>query len=539
VSLRSRLSSLFRSPDEFDLTAGGVGKPLFFLALPIVVTNLLQTAYNLADTFWLGQFSTEALAAISFAFPMVFLLISLGLGVSVAGSVLVAQHTGADEPREAEYAAAQTVTFAVLVAALLGAVGYLGVEPVAGLLGAEPAVRSLVGEYMRVIAVGLPVMFGFFVFVSLMRGYGDTVTPMLVMLGTVVFNILVDPVLIFGFEGNPLFTLTGLTGVQSTLLAATGYTGNGVAGAAYATILSRGLAFVVGTWIMVGGSRGVRVRLGDLAPDPEYARNLVRLGLPASIEGVGRSLSVNLMLVIVGLFPTTVVAGFGIAIRVFSVIFLPAIAVGRAVETMTGQNLGAEKPDRAAAAARIAAVVTFGVLSGVGALVWLGAAPVAAVFTDDPAVVDVAREFLRWVAPTFGFIGVMRAYNGSFRGAGKTLTAAVISIAMLGVIRLPVAYFGVRPPTLLGIESLGTVGIWIAFVVSNVAGAAMAYGWYRRDTWRDADATRGPGVAPGTGAVDDASPDDAPTPSGPGTGPARGEGAEPDPDPDPDPAVDD
>ncbi len=494
MSLRSRLGAIFKSQDEFDLTSGDVGRPLFYLALPIVVTNLLQTAYNLADTFWLGQFSTEALAAISFAFPMVFLLISMGLGVSVAGSVLVAQHTGAEEPRKAEYAAAQTVTFAVLVAGVLGVVGFLGVESVAGILGAEPGVRQLVGEYMRVISLGLPVMFGFFVFVSLMRGYGDTITPMVVMFGTVVVNILIDPVFIFGFEGNPLFGLTGLTGLEATLLSATGFTGWGVAGAAGATILSRGLAFVVGMWLMVSTARGVRVRFRDLPPDFGYARKLARIGLPASVEGVGRSLSVNLMLAIVGLFSTAVVAGFGIAIRIFSLIFLPAIAVGRGVETMTGQNLGAEEPDRAAAAARIAAIVTFGVLSGIGAVVWLGAAPIAAVFTNDPEVIRVAEEFLRWVAPTFGFIGVMRAYNGSFRGAGKTLTAAVISIAMLGVIRLPVAYFAVRPPALLGVESLGTIGIWVAFVVSNVAGAAMAYVWYQRGSWRDADATRGPGA---------------------------------------------
>ncbi len=496
MSLRSRLSALFKSEDEFDLTSGGIGRPLFFLALPIVVTNLLQTAYNLADTFWLGQFSTEALAAISFAFPMVYLLISFGLGVSVAGSVLVAQHTGAEEPRRAEYAAAQTVTFAVLVAALLGVVGFLFVERFADVLGAGPDVAVLVGEYMRVIAAGLPLMFGFFVFISLMRGYGDTITPMLVMFGTVVLNIFIDPVLIFGFEGNPLFTLTGLTGVQSALFAATGYTGNGVAGAAYATIVSRALAFVVGLWIMVDGRRGVRVRVRDLRPDLSYAERLLRIGLPASVEGVGRSLSVNLMLIIVGLFSTTVVAGFGIAIRVFSLIFLPAIAVGRAVETMTGQNLGAEKPDRAASAARLAAIVTFLVLSGVGAVVWVGAAPLAAVFTTDPEVVAVAREFLRWVAPTFGFLGIMRAYNGSFRGAGKTLTAAVISIGMLGVVRLPIAYFGVRPP-IAGVASLGTVGIWIAFVVSNVAGAVMAWAWYQRGTWRDADPRADPGVADG------------------------------------------
>ena len=508
MSLRERVGALFKGRDEFDLTSGEIGKPLFYLSLPIVVTNLLQTAYNLADTFWLGQFSTEALAAISFAFPMVFLLIAFGMGVSVAGSVLVAQHTGADEPSAAEYAASQTVTFAVLVAGVFGVIGFLGVETFAGVLGAQPDVAPLVGDYMRVISAGLPLMFGFFVFISLMRGYGDTITPMLVMFGTVVVNIVIDPFLIFGFENNPVFGMVAARGLEAQLLAATGYTGSGVAGAAYATVFSRGLAFVVGTAIMFQGTRGVQINLEDMVPDFSYAVKILRIGVPASIEGTGRALSVNLLLVVVGFFPTTVVAGYGIAVRVFSVVFLPAIAVARGVETMTGQNIGADEPDRAAAAARLAGKVMFGVLLGVGVVTWVAAAPIAAVFTDDPAVISVTEEFLRWVAPTFGFIGVMRAYTGSLRGAGKTLTAAVISITMLGVIRLPLAYFGVRPPAFLGIDSLGTVGLWVAFAVSNTLGAIMAYLWYQRGTWRDADVRGEPAVDDDGGTDPDAVPVD-------------------------------
>ncbi|UIO98715.1 MATE family efflux transporter [Halobaculum sp. CBA1158] len=467
MGIGDTISLVFKGREEFELTEGNIGKPLFYLSVPIVVTNLLQTAYNLADTLWLGRYSTEALAAISFAFPMVFLLFSLGMGVTVAGSVLVAQHVGADEDAEAKYAASQTVSFAVIVSLILGAVGYFVVGDLLGLLGASPDVLPLATDYMRVISSGLVFMFGFFVFTALMRGYGDTITPMLVMLLTVVVNIVIDPFLIFGWWIFPEL---------------------GVAGAAYATIFSRALAFVVGMAIMLRGTRGVQISPRDMVPNLTYARKIVRIGVPASIEGTGRSLSVNLMLVIVGLFPTTVVAGYGIGVRVFSVIFLPAIAVARGVETMTGQNIGADKPDRAATAAGLAAKTMFAILGLLGVVTILAARPIAAVFTADPAVVTVTADFLRWVAPTFGFIGVMRAYTGSFRGAGKTMTAAAISVTMLGVIRLPVA-LGLARPDIAGlpIPSLGSTGIWISFAVSNAAGAIIAYLWYRRGTWRDAD----------------------------------------------------
>jgi putative MATE family efflux protein len=478
VTLRGRLSGafgvLFKGRDEFDLTDGGIGRPLFYLSLPIVVTNLLQTAYNLADTFWLGQFSTEALAAISFSFPMVFLLISLGIGLSTAGSILVAQNTGAGDETAAEYAASQTMTFALLVSVALGAVGYLGVERLLALLGASPSVLPLATSYMQVISLGLPFMFGFFIFISLMRGYGDTVTPMLVMFGTVAFNIALDPFLIFGWGPFPRL---------------------GVEGAAIATVLSRGLAMGVGLAIMFAGSRGVEIHLADMRPDPGYLRKIVRLGVPASIEGTGRAISVNALLLIVGTFPTTVVAAFGIGIRIFSVVFMPAIAVARGVETMSGQNIGAGREDRAAATSRFAARVTFVVLGAAGVLTWVFAPTLVGVFTADPAVVDVGSTFLRYVAPSFAFIGVMRSYTGGFRGAGKTLVAAVIAVGMLGVVRLPLAW------VLSQVLGFGAEGIWLSFVVSNVLGAAVAYAWYQRGTWRGVDATRGRSGA--TPAADD------------------------------------
>ncbi len=481
MSLRERIGALFRGPEEFDLTSGTIAKPLFLLSMPIVVTNLFQTAYNIADTFWLGQYSTDALAAISFAFPMVFLLISLGMGISVAGSVLVAQYTGAGEEGEAEYAASQTVTFAVIGSLVLGGVGYLFVDEFLAVMGASADVLPLASGYMEVISLGLAFMFGFFVFIALMRGYGDTVTPMVVMFGSVVLNIVIDPFLIFGFQNNPLFGALGLSGLEASLFAATGYAGSGIEGAAIATVFSRGLAFVVGLAIMFRGTRGVRIHLRDMVPDLSYLPRLARIGAPASVEGTGRALSINLLLFIVASFSDPVVAAYGIGTRVFSVVFLPAIAVARGVETMTGQNIGADKPDRAERAAGLAAKTLFGILTAAGVVVWFVAPAVADVFTTSDEVVGITAEFLRYVALTFGFIGVMRAYTGSFRGAGKTLTAAAVSVLMLAVVRLPVAWVLSTP--------MGESGVWLAFAVSNVVGAILAYGWYRRGTWRGADLT--------------------------------------------------
>ena len=481
---------LFPGKEDLELTEGGVAKPLFFLALPIVITNLLQTAYNLADTFWLGQYSNTALAAISFAFPMVFLFISLGLGISVAGSVLVAQNTGRGDERQAEYAASQTIVFALVASAILGAIGFVVVEDLLTIFGAEPATLVEATKYMRVISLGLPAMFGFFIFISLMRGYGDTVTPMLVMLVTVILNVVLDPFLINGWAFVPEL---------------------GIEGAAYATVFSRVAATLAGFGIMFSGRRGIKIRLSDMRPDLEYLREILDIGVPASIEGVSRSLSVNLLLIIVGSFATEVVSGYGIGVRVFSVIFLPAIAVARGVETMAGQNIGAENPDRAETAADVAARATFTILGAIGILVFFFPEPIIRVFTDptNPGteqVIATGTQFLRYVALTFGFIGVVRAYTGAFRGAGQTLVSAVIAITFLGLIRLPVAAglaLGVggeyAVPVLDAtlsvprlVSPIGPAGIWWGFVVSNVVGALLALAWFKRGGWRDAE-VRGTG----------------------------------------------
>jgi len=462
MSLRDSLKVVFKNREEFDLTSGGVGKPLFYLSLPIVVTNLLQTAYNLIDTFWLGQYSDDALAAISFAFPLVFLLISLGMGLAVAGSVLVAQHTGANEPEEAEFAASQVTGFSLISSVVLGSAAYLVVEEFLALTGASDTVVRLGTAYMEVISLGLVFMFGFFTFIFLMRGYGDTITPMLVMFGSVVLNVFLDPFLIFGWGPFPEM---------------------GIQGAAVATVFSRSLALVVGLFVMLRTTYGVRIHARDMLPDPAFVRRIVRIGGPASVETTGRAVSVNALLFVVGIFGDTVAAAFGIGARVFSVVFLPAAAVAQGVETMTGQNIGADEPDRVEAANHLAARTMFVVLTAMGAVTWLFADGVVAVFTDNPGIIDEGARFLRYVAPTFGFLGVMRAYVGGIRGTGKTVVAATITVGVVGVARLVFAY--------LGATSVGASGLWFAFAVSNLIGAVVAFAWFSRGTWREMDLTEG------------------------------------------------
>ncbi len=448
------LDRIFRGREELSITEGSIKGPLFYLSLPLVVTFLLQTAYNIADTFWLGRLSTEALAAISFGFPLVFLFISIGSGVAITGSVLVAQYEGSGKKERRNYAASQALAFSIVTSVAVGIIGLLIIEPLLGLMGAEPAVLPLAVDYMRVVLLGLVFLFTFFTFSALMRGWGDTITPMILMLVSVTTNIVLDPFLIFGWWFFPQL---------------------GIGGAAIATVFARAVVSIVGVYMLYSGRYGLKVSLREMKPEMRFLRRILGLGIPASLDQASRALGITATMFIIGMFPTEIVAGFGIGARVLSTVFLPAAAVAQATETLTGQNIGAGKPERAKRSGIVASKYVFLILTGLGAVTYVAAGAIANVFSPDPAVVGAAATMLKTIAFTFGAMGVMRVFNGVFRGAGNTRLAMIVTVATIWLIRLPLTY-------MLAID-IGSFGIWLSFAAANIAGALIAILLFYRTDW--------------------------------------------------------
>ncbi|MFC5368200.1 MATE family efflux transporter [Salinirubrum litoreum] len=436
------------------------------LAWPIIVTELLQVAYNLADTFWLGRYSTDALAAISLAFPLIFLFISVGGGFTVAGSTLVAQYTGAQSEGSAGTVAGQTLSFITLIAVTVGVAGFLLTDPMLSVLpssaGTGADVIPLAGEYMSVFFLGLPFLFGFFVFSALMRGYGNTRAPMVVMAVSVLVNVVIDPILIFGWFGAPEL---------------------GVQGAALATIISRGIATVIGVYILFGTSAGPSVSVADFRPKIEYVRQIVRIGVPSAVEQSATALGFITLTVMVISFAPEVVAAYGLGNRLTSLIFLPALGLGRATNTIVGQNLGARKPERAERAVYLAASVGAGVMVVAGVVAYFFAEPIVSIFVgttgaDAVATVQFSVEYVRIRAFEFGFIGVLQVVLGAYRGAGNTKTALAFSLVALWLGRVPIVY-------LLSFEyGFAETGIWIGMAVGQILGAILAAAWFTRGTWK-------------------------------------------------------
>ncbi|WP_226005655.1 MATE family efflux transporter [Natrinema salinisoli] len=448
------------------LTDGPLVRPMIRLAWPLVVIQLLQVAYNVGDTFWLGALSPDAVGAVSLAFPLLFLLISIGAGFTSAGAILIAQHTGA-KSGDAGLIAGQTLSFVSLVAIGLSALGFVATEPMLAALPAdaetEDAIIPLAAEYLQVFFLGLPLLFGFFVFVALMRGYGSTRAPMRVMLVSVVINLVIDPLLIFGV--GPLPRLE-------------------VQGAAVATLISRGIATVIGFYLLYYTDVGPDIRAAHLRPRREYVAKITRLGVPTALEQSMTALALVAMTAMVVTFPPAVVAAYGLGNRLVSLAFLPAMGLGQATDTIVGQNLGAGEPDRAARAVRIAAVVIAGVMLVAGLLAVLFPEPFVSVFvTADAAgkaaTIDYGVTYLRFAAVGFAFMGVLQVIQGGFRGAGNTKTALAFAVFGLWVVRVPVTYY------LLFVAEWGPTGIWTGVVVGDIVGAVAAVAWFTRGTWKE------------------------------------------------------
>lgn len=448
-----------------ELTEGDLVGPMIALAWPMVVIQLLQVTYNVADTAFLGAVSEDAVGALSLSFPLIFFLISVGGGFTAAGAILVAQYTGAQSGNSADKIAGQTLSFVTILAIGIGIVGYFTTNWMLGLLPADPETEAriipLAADYMRIYFLGMPFLFGFFVFVSIMRGYGDTRTPMRIMVISVVLNVILDAILIFGLGPFPRLEIEG---------------------AAIATITARAVATGFGLYILFWTDAGPDIELEYLIPDLTQIKEIVSLGVPSAIEQSTSSLAFIILTAMVVTFSPAIVAAYGLGNRLISLVFLPAMGLSQAVDTVVGQNLGANRPDRAKKASWLAMGLAAIVMSVITIIMFTFPEPIVRVFLSAdtegaPQTIAYAVEYMQIAAFMFVFMGALQIMLGTFRGAGNTKTAMVFSMITLWVARVPLTYYFVF------VLGWAETGIWYAVLLGDVIGFVAALVWYLRGTW--------------------------------------------------------
>ncbi len=454
------------SPRAQALLEGPILKSLLMLAVPIIIANVLQSAYQLIDAFWVGRLGDAAVAAVSVSFPVIFLTIALGSGLGIAGSILVAQYYGANDQKMVDHVAAQTILAIVISSILLGAAGFALTTMLLNMMGVTQEVFEGAKGFMNVAFLGLVFSFTFIMFQSLMRGVGEVNLPIYIVGGTVALNAVLDPLFIFGWGPVPA---------------------SGVMGAAMATFATQGIACAIGLWIMFGGRFGMKIRWRDLRPDFGFIAKAFFLGLPASVEMSARAFGIIIMTFLIASFGTLAIASYGVGTTILQMVMIPALGLSMAISTLAGQNIGAGNKDRAEKIGRLGALISFGALTLAGVIVFAFAPAFIAFFVPgEEAVIREGAVFLRTMALAWGFLGAQFALTGVLRASGNMLIAMMLTLISQWVIQFPLAY------VLSKHTELGMSGIWWAFPVTQVTIALITAGIFLKGDWKHKQLTGGP-----------------------------------------------
>jgi putative MATE family efflux protein len=366
---------------------------------------------------------------------------------------------GAQNKKMVNHVAAQTLLMVAITSVVLGAVGYLLTPIILHLMGVAPDVYTNALKFMRVSFAGLIFTFGFVMFQSIMRGIGQVKMPMFIVLGTVILNLALDPIFIFGW--GPIARY-------------------GVMGAAMATFGTQALAAIIGFVVLLKGKYGVHLKITDFKPDFSFIKKAFLLGFPTSIEQSARALGLTVMTFLIASFGTLAVASYGVGSNILQFIIIPAMGLSMAVSILVGQNIGAGNIKRASDIARLGAIISFVILSIVGIIIFIFAPNFITIFVPgDPAVIQAGTIFVRTMALTFGFMGVQMALTGVFRASGNMVVAMVLALISQWVLQFPIAYI------LSKHTSLSINGLWWAFPISNVLTTLITIAWYSKGDWKN------------------------------------------------------
>jgi len=413
---------------------------LLKISVPIMLSNLLQQMYNLADAFFLGKLGREALSAPSIAMPVIFFLVVFGFGFAMAGTTLIAQSKGKGDQEKIDFYLGQTTSILILTSLLISMTGILLAVPLLNLLQVPSEVFEYTRQYMTIIFSGLPFMFMVFVLHTCMQGIGDSVTPLLVQFVTVLLNVALDPLLIFGIGPFPAME---------------------VRGAAWATVFSRFVASFVAAAILIRGRKGLRLQIQYLKPERKALRLFIKIGLPAALGQAVTTLGFTVLQGVVNTLGTAVVAAFGVGNRIIGLFNMPAIGFSRGTAVLVGQKLGAKDKPRAKLVVRQAIITITLFITGGMTLTFFFGNHLVRFFVDDPEVIELGIELFRIVSVSVIFFVVFTVVMGVFQGGGDTKPIMYLNAARLWVLRVPLAFLFVR------VFFWGPKGIWIAMFISN------------------------------------------------------------------------
>jgi putative MATE family efflux protein len=450
------------------LTEGPIAKTLLLFALPILGSTVLQSLNASVNAMWIGHYLGEsALTATSNATLILFLLLSAVFGVSMACTILVGQSLGARNVREAKRVVGTSAGFFLVISVAIAALSYVFTPGLLRAMGTPADALPYAVPYLRIIFLALPSMYFYNFMMMTLRGAGDSRTPFLFMGLSVVLDVVLNPVLIFGVGPFPKM---------------------GIAGSATATLIAQTVALfaLLGTlYARKYFLRITRVELGFFKPDLAILRALIFKGLPMGLQMIVISSSAILMMRLVNGYGSQTTAAYGAATQLWNYVQMPAMAIGAAVSSMAAQNVGARLWDRVSRIAITGVIYNFLLGGALVGIIYLFNVPALNLFLPGDSVgLGLAEHLNAIVVWSFMFFGVTFVLFGVVRSTGAVWAPLII---------LTITMWMVRPPFALSLmPSMGADAIWWSFPLGSLLSMLLAIGYYRWGGWRHAHMLVGP-----------------------------------------------
>ncbi len=420
----------------------------------MLLGNVFQQMYNVVDSVVVGKFiGKTALAAVGTSSPIIFLLISFIIGVTMGFTIVVSQYFGAKDMMKVKKAINTLYIFMFFTSLFVSVAGILLCDFIFRIINLSPEIIPQAKLFLTIFFSGLVFLFGYNGTSAILRGLGDSKTPLYFLIGSVVLNIILDLLFVLVFHW-------------------------GVGGVAIATVISEGLAFFSQIIYLNKYHKVVTFSFKDLHFDNEIFMKSIRIGLPTGFQQTFVAVGMVALYWIVNQFGVDANAAYSAAGRIDSFAALPAMSFAVALSTFVGQNLGANRPDRVKAGFRATLIMLTALTLVISALIVFFSRFLMHMFTNDPVVIELGHDYLIIIGSFYLLFAVMFTINGVLRGAGDTLVPMFISLFSLWIIRIPVAYFLSRHP------DLGVQGIWWSIPIGWFSGMVLYYLYYLSGRWK-------------------------------------------------------
>lgn len=435
------------------LKDSNIYKGLIILALPLMFNNLIRTFHDLIDMFFVSKidgYASEAISSIGITFPVTFTYISLGMGLSVAGTALISQLYGSGQNEKASEYATHLMVISLIIGFAANILGFFLAGPIMRAMGAEGFTLTNSIAYLRIRSFELPFLFLFYAFTAIRQSSGDTITPVILGVIAMVVNSILSPIFIsvFGF---------------------------GVAGAAYATVIANIVIMPYGLVLMFKSKTGIKVRLKYTKLKKKISSEIIKTAIPASLGQAITAIGFAVLTTFILSYGENTTAAFNIGNRISSIFLHPVMAIGGVLSAYIGQNIGNLNPERAKEAFKKGMILSLILMTIMSVIGFFARRPLAAIFLEDNAfALDLAVTYMFFLFLGLPLMAIYQAFIGVYNGNGKTNLTFWLGTTRLWFIRIPlIIYFKNQ-------TDFGSSGIWYAMLLSNILIAILGTVLYKR-----------------------------------------------------------